>query len=168
MAPLRVLLFWSCTVSLSACSPFSTLRSHNSLVARQTASCQNPQAALDSSCWDTLNISNYLNGPATGWVHNTPTCTTGQDDSACCQSSEAWSTCFLRLATATGGQDCTQISGGVCQYTGQFDPNLSPSIKAQVQYVALTIYRMNELFLNMYGGAYSIYKELGCYLKPLI
>ena len=159
MAPLHILVFWSVTASLSTCSPFLGLNSHSGLGARQTVNCQDIGAQLDSSCWATLDIPNYLTHQNNGWIHTTPTCASGQDDSACCQNGEAWSTCFLRLATATSGQDCTQVGSQSCVYSGQLDPNLSPSIRAQVHYVAYNIYQMYDIFSSTYQGGRAKYTE---------
>lgn len=157
MGPLRILLFWSATLSLSTCSPFSALNIRSGLKTRQVINCYDSGAEFDSSCWATLDIPNYLTHQNNGWIHTTPTCASGQDTSACCQSGEAWSTCFLRLATGAAGKDCTEMGSQFCTYSSQLDPGLSPTIRAQVQYVVLNIYRMNDLFTSMYQGGNANY-----------
>lgn len=92
--------------------------------------CANQKAVPDANCWALANIPDYLNHPTTGWTHTTPTC---QDSTRCCvPSDDSWSTCYLRLALPAAGQDCTTLNDHPCTAQADLDPNLDPSILAQV------------------------------------
>ena len=96
-------------------------------------------AVFDGSCWAQLDITSYL---AT-WAP--PQCGSDASGANCCMPSEPWSTCFLRLAKADSGYDCTKINLGTCNYDGSLDPNLDSSIKARVRYVMRTIFRKSNI-----------------------
>ena len=61
--------------------------------------CSDVSTNIDSSCWDTLDMFE--------WMLNWNSTTT-------CESGEAWSTCFLRLAYQVSGNDCTKIGSLDC------------------------------------------------------
>ena len=138
------------TVSLVSCSPLSASYESRSLKSGHTPDCQSSQAVLDSSCWDTLDIAKYLGDPVTGWNKTTPTCQPTEDGAGCCYPNEPWSTCFLRLASGSGRQDCSSIESiqEVCQSFYE-DPSLNSSIKAEVRYVALTIVAIHNFFSEL-------------------
>ena len=123
--------------SLAAASPL--------LNQRQRSNCVNPAAVFSSSCWDTLDIPNYLNN----WIKTTPTC---EDGRSCCIADEPWSTCFLRLAHGVAGADCSEISSNTCSWDPTLAPDLPPAIKPQVTYVMRNIYVINSLFTTLSSG----------------
>ena len=117
----------------------------SNLEKRQTYNCTDLKAPFDSRCWDELNLSGYLLDPETGWNHTTRVCATEQtaednDGSDCCKVGEPWTTCYLRLAHGSPGQDCSQINSQFCSYQSTLDPYMDPSIKPSVQYVMKNIY----------------------------
>lgn len=134
-------------IYLAGCSPVIQSRSPSSLRPRQAEDCRGLQSIPNSACWDTLNITQYLNDSTTGWAKTTPTCQPGAEDSNCCHQGEAWSTCFLRLAGGPAGADCTAVDQGLCQGTAVF-ANLAPSIRAQVRYVLIGILKIHDLFMT--------------------
>lgn len=112
---------------------------------RYTYDCTDLKAAFNSRCWAELGLTSYLTDPVTGWNHTARLCGSGasaeNDDGAdCCKSNEAWTTCFLRLAHGTPGQDCSQINAQFCSYQSTLDPSMDPAIKAKVQYIMKNIY----------------------------
>ena len=91
---------------------------------RKVVNCTDPAAAFSTSCWSTLDLSDYLGRAGTGWIYSTPQCKntrtgTGDDRSGCCISGELWSTCFVRLASGVSGADCNAISPHRCSWNGQ-------------------------------------------------
>ena len=90
-----------------------------------TIDCYNLTAAFSESCWDSLNIADYLGNPQTGWVQRVPTCdpttTSGLNKQGCCDRSngELWSTCYLRLGRGLPGADCSTISTQGCDWDEQ-------------------------------------------------
>lgn len=129
--------------SLTAASPI--------LNQRQTVDCTDPRADLESSCWTTLHIPQYL----TSWIKTTPTCGIHDNDRNCCKADEAWSTCFLRLAHGRPGGDCTQISSEKCSWDPSLASDLAPSIAPQVRYVLRNVYTINNLITSLYSGELS-------------
>lgn len=102
--------------------------------------CTDIHAVYDQSCWGQLNLSDWL----INWNQTVPICGvrgTVTDNSKCCipdapgttQLGEPWSTCFLRLATATSGLDCSQISSRYCSL--DVPVQVDASIEPQVHYV---------------------------------
>ena len=93
-----------------------------------------PAAVFDASCWQQLNLSDFI----TGWrVEPCPPDSTGKN---CSLPGEPWSTTFLRLAKGQAGFDCSSVSVGSCHYDSDLDENLDPKIKPQVRYVMYTIF----------------------------
>lgn len=82
--------------------------------------CNNITSAFSPSCWDTLNIPDYLGNTNYGWIHHVPTCDTTTDNGinkvGCCDSGEPWSTCFLRVGRGLPGAQCVTISRGDCSW----------------------------------------------------
>ena len=110
-------------------APSSTLK------VRDLATCQDPHAGIDPSCWDLLGLETFLNT----WKTNTPVCPPGPTTGNCCGATEAWSTCFLRMYQPESGTDCTSISS--CA----FSPSLAEipqgsTMTAQVHYIIYNIY----------------------------
>ncbi len=115
------------------------------LEERDTYNCTDLRAAFDFRCWNELGLSGYLMDPNMGWNHTVRICNEVQsaednDGSNCCKVGEPWTTCFLRLAHGTPGQDCSQINSQFCSYQSGLDPYMDDSIKPQVQYVMKNIY----------------------------
>jgi len=106
--------------------------------ARQAFDCYNPKTTFDESCWATLNLTAYLNGPVTGWNHTLPVCEGKDLDSTCCLTTEPWTTCYLRLAHGNSGRDCSQINAQMCSYDP--DINVDPRIAPYVAYTVKNIY----------------------------
>lgn len=96
----------------------------------------------DQSCWDTLQLSAWLDN----WNKTTPTCdANGGNGTDCCgpanNPDEPWTTCFLRLALGNSDYDCTQINDQACSLEGfQLNPDYLPSQRAQVRYIVRNIY----------------------------
>ena len=101
------------------------------------------QGLYDARCWNILNVDVYLNDPIIGWNKTVPICGVRGDpekwksSSTCCDPTEPWSTCFLRLATLNPGLDCTSLETPLCS----FGPKeiVAPSIAPQVHYVLKNI-----------------------------
>lgn len=123
-------------------------------VGKSKASCNDLTNELSSSCWNTLQIDDYL----TGWRKSIPDCAvSGGAGSDCCFfATEPWSTCFLRLATGSAGSDCSVLSQFSCnpklQSVQDLNSSLSPAIKAQVYYVTAAIFKIHWLFTSYYHG----------------
>ncbi|CAD6577221.1 MAG: hypothetical protein ASARMPREDX12_008269 [Alectoria sarmentosa] len=117
---------------------------------RQVVNCTDLEASFDSSCWNTLNLGEYLNDPEIGWNRTAAICTGDEDDSACCLPTEPWTTCYLRLAHGFPGTDCSEINAQDCSY----DPSLAvdPRIAPYVAYTMKTIYAINDLFTTWYNA----------------
>lgn len=129
------------TLSGTSAWPLSRLWARQGLTL---AVCADPKAVPDSNCWGLANIDDYLNNPTTGWIHTTPTC---EDSTKCCiPDDDGWSTCYLRLALPASGQDCTTLNDHPCTPQGTLDPNLAPSILAQVRYTVMGIYGVHSFF----------------------
>ena len=111
------------------------------LAPRQTTDCNSTdsETLYDASCWASLDLTNWLSS----W-HAPNTCTDPGNGTNCCLEDETWSVCFLRLGTGDSGYNCTQISVNTndCTYSGALNPDLDPSIRAQVRYVLRTIFSM--------------------------
>ncbi|KAL8709838.1 MAG: hypothetical protein Q9220_005454 [cf. Caloplaca sp. 1 TL-2023] len=106
---------------------------------------------IESSCWNDLNIADYL----TNWNKTTPDCKTNNGDgSDCCVAGESWSTCFLRIATASAGLSCDTLSVTFCSsISGQIiNSDLTPDEKVKASYVRAAIFQVHQLFVS-YDGA---------------
>ena len=63
-------------------------------------SCTNLNAAYSRRCWGALNLTDFLTNPVHGWNATTPTCTDPSTSGvSCCEPTEGWATCFLRIAS---------------------------------------------------------------------
>ena len=142
---------------LAATSPLHATHQDQRVESRALVNCTDAAADFSTQCWDILDIAGYLNDPKTGWKTATPTCSPSTSDgSDCCLSGEAWSTCFLRLATGTSSYDCSSVNPARCSIN--FNPlstSLSPSIAPQVHYVLVNIQAINQLFTNFYVGKWA-------------
>ena len=93
--------------------------------SQATVDCNNITAAFSETCWDTLNIADYLGNPQTGWMSNVPKCdpstSSGINKQGCCDelNGEPWSTCYLRLGRGLPGADCSTVSAGACDWDEQ-------------------------------------------------
>ena len=115
------------------------------LEQRETYNCTDLKAPFDSRCWRELGLSGFLMDPTTGWNHTVRMCSDvesaeNNDGSDCCKQGEPWTTCFLRLAHGTPGQDCSQINSQFCSYQSDLDPSLDISVKPEIQYIMKNIY----------------------------
>lgn len=108
---------------------------------RDTYNCTDLGASFDARCWNDLNLTTYLfNWNATTRVCDEVQSAADNDGSNCCKPDEPWTTCYLRLAHGSPGQDCSQINPQMCTYSSLMDPYMDPSIKPEVQYVMKNIY----------------------------
>ena len=93
--------------------------------AQPEADCYNITAAFNSSCWDILDIPDYLTNPQTGWISHVPTCddstSNGINKQGCCDTAngEPWSTCYLRIGRGLPGTDCSVINPTSCDWDEQ-------------------------------------------------
>lgn len=146
-------------ISLATCSPLLTSIESRSLESTGI-NCVNPATALDSSCWDTLNIAEFLNDPVTGWKKTTPTCTPADRGATCCRMDEIWSTCFLRLYSGRPGTDCSDIAHmNDCQLPSPAQ-GLAPSIAASARYVVYAIISIGGLFESIGSCRSSLFEPL--------
>lgn len=99
-----------------------------------TSPCEDLSATFGSDCWGTLGISDWLSN----WKANTPIC--GGDGGECCEQTEPWTTCFLRLGHGSDGDDCSQINVQTCAYDGTLSSTLSAGDKPYYHYVMKNIY----------------------------
>ena len=112
---------------------------------RATYNCSDLKATFDRRCWVELGLSGFLIDPTAGWNHTVRICedvesVESNDGSDCCKTGEPWTTCFLRLAHGTPGQDCSQINSQFCAYQSNLDPSMDPAVKPQYQYIMKNIY----------------------------
>lgn len=140
--------------SLSGWNPLRLLQRESDLPLqekRQTVNCTDLSAAFNSACWQELQLSNFLLGGGewgVGWNKSTPICDSqssdinNNDGTSCCLPTEAWTTCFLRLAQGGGTQNCAQINAQFCsmQSENALSAGLANSIRPQVQYIQKNIY----------------------------
>ena len=96
------------SIAFSAAAPSSPLD------GRQLVSdCNSAPKIFNETCWDTLNLTSWL----TSW--SLPVCKPGQidcqgDAKNCCEPTENWSNCFLRVAAGVDLFNCTQFNTGSC------------------------------------------------------
>jgi hypothetical protein len=138
---LRSTLSAAFAISLTIASPVSSVDSFLSsrqLNVQPLVNCTDLTSAFDSSCWKTLDLSNYLNNATTGWNKTTSICDITHDSSRCCIAGEPWTTCFLRLAHGTGGSDCSEINVQTCSL--DMHQTVTADMAPQVHYVMKTIY----------------------------
>lgn len=118
---------------------------------RQSFNCTHTSSAFNSACWQQLQLSNFLLGGGEwglGWNKSTRVCdaqssnVNNNDGSNCCLPTEAWTTCFLRLAQGGGAQDCSQINAQFCSMVSEnaLSDNLPDNIRPEIQYIQKNIY----------------------------
>ena len=138
----------SACLSYASASPLYTDSHTADLESRQATTCNTLGSAASATCWDQLNIPDYL---AT-WTGTTDTCAASNSDgSQCCNNGEPWTTCFLRLAYGTPGSDCTAMNSQSC-VLNKLSTTLSPKIAPTVQYVVRNIVNINGLFTGFNQG----------------
>ncbi len=125
--------------------------------SRQWVNCEDDLTNYDSSCWNTLDLSNYL----PHWVTTTPPCNGDaadprMDGSGCCNPEEAWAKCFLRLARGSNDQDCSVVDDQKCASDIKLAPELIVSTHHQVRYVEKNIHEINDFFFNHFNGMRAI------------
>ncbi|KAL8818948.1 MAG: hypothetical protein Q9191_007833 [Dirinaria sp. TL-2023a] len=126
-----------------------------SLVERQVdMDCDNPAAIYMSECWGALNLGDYL----AHWNQTTPVCA---DSAHCCINGEAWSTCFLRLARNSAGQNCLTVDSPDCVWQDK-SISVDPSIFPQVRYVFKSIYGVYGFF-----STYATAQQASLMITPL-
>lgn len=140
--------------------------------------CNNITANFHSSCWDTLNIPDYLGNHEYGWIYKTPKCDSSTDDGVnnvgCCAPDEPWSTCFMRIGRGLPGAQCVTISPGDCDWdeeqrmlaskfldsfrsdTDSFIVNstMTEWERARARYVIWNIVSMNHFFDSYWHGTH--------------
>ena len=118
---------------------------------RQAFNCTDLESAFNAACWQQLQLSNFLLGGGEwglGWNKSTRVCDpqssdiNNNDGANCCLPTEAWTTCFLRLAQGGGTQDCSQINAQFCSMPSEnaLSAKLADSIRPEVQYIQKNIY----------------------------
>lgn len=105
------------------------------LQSRDLVTCQDPNAGIDPSCWDLLDLTTFV----TNWNKTTPVCPPGPTTGKCYSATEAWTTCFLRMNQPESGPDCTTISSCAFSPSLRAIPNDS-HMTAQAHYVVFDIY----------------------------
>ena len=161
-AKFLVLLSGLCCRYMIQAAPLANL-----LPRQYDAECAEAGQTYRSSCWDKHDLAKYLTDPVTGWNITTQTCGTRNDPAGCdttrtCLKDEAWSTCYLRIATGNAGRSCLSLGGEDCDpmtllstdATGKNDslPHLDPSIRAQARYIVKSIYRVESFFESYFNG----------------
>lgn len=95
------------------------------------ANCSDPGALFNETCWDALDISDYL-GNDTGWVWRYPLCDNsteaGMSGIGCCLSDEPWSTCYLRFGWGVSGPGCVTINPQECTWPADAKRRLRKTI----------------------------------------
>ena len=176
-----LLILVSCTwTRYVLASPILTLPASNLPSPTPEADCYNLTAAFNSTCWDTLDIADYLTNPQTGWVSHVPTCddstSSGINKQGCCDfaNGEPWSTCYIRIGRGLPGTDCSVINPTSCDWDEEqrmyfaIDGNswnvltqivvnqtLSPWEQARARYVIWTLVNVNTFFNTYYTGMCS-------------
>lgn len=129
------------------------LVSASPLQIKREVNCLDPGAPYDESCWETLNLTNWI----TDWKTNAPTCTSADDGTHCCNPdtapNEPWTACFLRLALANADYDCTVFNGDSCGLVGfELSPDIltlgNVTLSAQYRYIVRNIYGMSAFLIR--------------------
>ncbi|KAL8793114.1 MAG: hypothetical protein Q9195_004320 [Heterodermia aff. obscurata] len=132
---------------------FSTLTIHclasPTVKERQQSVCAYPDAPLISSCWDVLDIPDYL----VNWSKNVPIATGFQYSDDSCFAGEGWSSCFIRLGweQVVGIVDCSVINQTDCKFpNGSLREEIAPGTAQQVKYVTSSVVNVHRLFQSLY------------------
>ena len=114
------------------------------LHTRQSATCTDPNAAFDQSCWENLNLGDFLTNPKTGWNATLgQPCVKGDNAAYCCRSTEAsWSACFMRQAVNLAHTfSCASINASNCPTSSlTITPEVASAAQPKVRYVLHNIY----------------------------
>ena len=124
---------------------------------RQTV-CAYTDAPLISSCWDVLDIPDYL----INWKKNVPIGTGFQYSNSSCFAGEAWSSCFIRLGweQVVGIVDCHTINQTDCKFpSGSLRDDIAPGTAQQVKYVTSSVVNVYGLFQSLYQGKLTLSYE---------
>ena len=134
---------------------FSTLAIHAAaspvVKEGQQALCANADAPLLSSCWDVLDIPDYL----INWNKNVPVGTGFQYSDSFCFAGEAWSSCFIRTGweQVDGVVDCFNVNQTDCKSPiGSLRDDIAPGTAQQVKYVTSSVVSVYGLFQSLYQG----------------
>ena len=107
---------------------------YNTLIEKDQVDCNNPHSQKDPSCWQALDLENWIRN----WKNKMPKCT-DSNTSNCCTTIEPWSTCFLRMAEPFSGASCYNIDS--CVYEGSaLSSDLPASELVKYDYVRYNIY----------------------------
>lgn len=132
MLKLHVILGLACFLSLSAAVPSPIIK--NRQYTNETSQCRTAPAVFNETCWDTLNMTNWL----TEW--SLPTCNSS-DVANCCRSTETWANCFLRVETGVDLFNCDEFNTGACaQPPMTLSKSLNKKIVSEVWYVVKNIF----------------------------
>lgn len=144
-----------CNMQLLFACIFSTLTIHAvaspTLKERQQSVCAYPDAPLISSCWDELDIPDYL----INWSRNVPIRTGFRYSNDSCFAGEGWSSCFIRLGweQVVGIVDCSTINQTDCKFpSGSLRDQIAPGTAQQVKYVTSSVVNVYGLFQSLYQG----------------
>ena len=111
------------------------------------ANCSSP-TNISATCWNQLEIPTYL----TQWASAHPTCSTDANETDCCISGEAWSTCFMRLTYAFDTAHYTPYGLDCTGFNSCHEPPLAPlpsGLTIQEFYVLNSIYAIHALFSEL-------------------
>ena len=144
-----------CNMQLLFACIFSTLTFHAVaspiIKGRQQTVCAYPEAPLISSCWDVLDITDYL----INWGKNVPIGTGFQYSDSSCFAGEGWSSCFIRLGwkQVFGVVNCFTINQTDCKSPdGSLRDDIAPGTAQQVKYVTSSVVNIYVLFQSLYQG----------------
>ena len=139
----------ACVFAIPLAASLPLLNNH---LEPRLVNCSDLATSFDETCWNSLDLSDWLNNPTTGWNKTTPVCTAAQDDATCCVDGVPWTTCFLRLARGRADEDCSMINAQDCP--SNLSDRLGPNITAQAQYVMKNIYgSYSECSSSYYSNA---------------
>lgn len=114
------------------------------LQPRQSATCTDPNAAFDDSCWGNLNLGDFLTNPTTGWNASLGKPCKSDDNAAyCCRKTEAsWSACFMRQAVDLAQAfSCASLNASNCPTSSlTVVPEIAVAQQQKVRYVLHSIY----------------------------
>ena len=125
MIPTSLFLGWLPMTLLSISTISLAHRISTQFDTRQQVNCNDPSTGLDSTCWDTLQLTSWLQN----WNKTTTTCNKG----------EVWTNCFIRLANKNPGTDCSVIGGNGCGPPSNNLP-VAQSIEPEVYYILYNIF----------------------------
>lgn len=132
-------------LSVAFCG-FNGLVSASPLIPRQSSSCTELNAAFDSSCYESLNLGDFLTNQTHGWnATRGGTCVSGDNAAYCCRDTDpSWSACFIRQAVELAARpSCDSTNNTNCP-TSSFTivPEVASANQRKYQYVLQNIYCM--------------------------